>query len=531
MILRVFHNKNIFFVTIIYLLITTLLLSSCQSFIEESRSPLTIKDTEKPINDITYIVLKDATFLDVKGKDIYFRKLYKDTANVLVVLNFEAKDKTGTKYEKLVPINNIKELIYESSEFSLGKTLLLIGGIIVLGAIAFIIGLFVYLSSHPIRSCPYIYSFDGTKYIMDAEPLGGAVCEGLERSDFSKLEHLAPVDGKFNVLVKNVNEEKQRLDEMNFYSIRHDEDSKTAADANGNFYEFKTENAPALVTNDEGRDITKFFTEKDNIRWQNDLPLKSTDAIPTGKDIIKIKFPKPQNAKDAALIINGGTSSFGSNMIYELLKVQGNKVDEWFKSISSGSKAQTELFNVMHRDGLYYMDILVNGSKAGTMRGNGPMADEDILFPLDLSNVQGDTVEVVLTPSKYFWKFDKISISYDYKKTVPDNIEKLNISGAINEKGKDMSSELSTVDKNYYNMDTKKDLLNINIPVPENYCKSKNDIYVKTTGWYDIILPKDKQPDKELISKLFNTPGGILNYAIELYRNEIQNLTEIINQN
>jgi len=67
--------------------------------------------------------------------------------------------------------------------------------------------------------------------------------------------------------------------------------------------------------------------------------------------------------------------------------------------------------------------------------------------------------------------------------------------------------------------------------VPGNFSKSKNDIYVKTTGWYDINLSKDKSPDSGMISRMFNSPGGILKYAIEIYRNEIKNLSGILNQN
>lgn len=531
MLQRLFRNGSVFATSIILLLITSLIISSCETYKAEIKSPESVEGIPQPIKNITHIVMKDASYINVTGKDIYFEKLFHDTANVIIVKNFESKDKTGTYYDKIIPLDNIKELIYEHSEFDLGKTMILTGGLILSAAILFVAFILISLSNHPPHSCPYIYSFDGEKYIMDAEPLGGAVCEGLQRSDVSRLEHIAPINGKFNVLVKNVNEEKQRLDEMKFFSIRHNEDSKTAPDNNGDFYEYKSENAPSVVTNDEGNNITKFFTDKDNVRWQNDLPLNSKDKIPEGKDRLSIKFPKPKDAKNAALIINGGTSYIGSNMIYELLKIQGNKVDDWYKSISPGSEAQSELFNVMHHDGLYYMDIFVNGKNAGIMRGNGPMADEDILFPLDLSSVQGDTVEVVLTPSKYFWKFDKISISYDFKKTDESDIIPLNISNAADFSGKNMLPELSAVDKNYYNMDTRQDALNISIDVPGNFSKSKDDIYVKTTGWYDINLSKDKSPDNGMISRMFNTPGEILKYAIEIYRNEIKNLSGILNQN
>ncbi len=48
------------------------------------------------------------------------------------------------------------------------------------------------------ESCPFIYSWDGERWVFDAEPYGGATTRGLERDDFSELENLVAVNGEYH---------------------------------------------------------------------------------------------------------------------------------------------------------------------------------------------------------------------------------------------------------------------------------------------------------------------------------------------
>ena len=53
------------------------------------------------------------------------------------------------------------------------------------------------------QSCPFVYSWDGTTFVFDAEPYGGATTRGLERDDVSYLEHLVRVGGEYRLLMTN----------------------------------------------------------------------------------------------------------------------------------------------------------------------------------------------------------------------------------------------------------------------------------------------------------------------------------------
>jgi hypothetical protein len=73
----------------------------------------------------------------------------------------------------------------------------------------------------PIWSCPFVYSHDGSIYVLDGEPYGGSICEGLARTDLCELEHLLAVNGKYRLIVSNELDETQYIDELALLVIDH----------------------------------------------------------------------------------------------------------------------------------------------------------------------------------------------------------------------------------------------------------------------------------------------------------------------
>jgi len=538
--------KNRFAVSLIYLLVFSIFLTSCETVSNQRISPQTIKNNQTQISGATHLVMKDGTFIPLKDLQVFYFEKYKDNANVLVVKSNtgfpyrdSVKNVTYIKYsEKVYPVDSIKELYVEKREIDAANTILLVVGSLAAVAIIFLaisFATFVHdMNSSPHKCCPYIFSFNGSEYILDAEPLGGAVCEGLERTDVSRLDNLVNSDGKLKLIVKNINEEQQRIDELKFFNIRHTSNERIAPDFNRKFYKYTSSEKPLSAVNEEGKDITKFLLDKDNVKWQNDLPSDTLQRSFNSKETITLKFPKPKNAKNAMLLINGGASYFGSNMIKELLDLKGDKVDEWYKSIYPGSTEQRKLFNVMHRDETYYMDIKIAEDNklrnTGIMKSNGPMVDEDVLYPVNLENHNSDFVEIVLTPQRYFWKFDQINIIYDYDEVNLNDIETLNITYAMDNNGIDVRNKLTSTDKDYYRMPNVGDKVDLYINTPDNYSKETNDVFVATTGWYEINLEKNTRPNDALIDNILNNDGGLLKYALGLYYSSLKSISQIYNQ-
>ena len=114
----------------------------------------------------------------------------------------------------------------------------------------------------------------------------------------------------------------------------------------------------------------------------------------------------------------------------------------------------------------------------------------------------------MLTPQRFFWKFEQIYIVYDYKEVNSNDIETLNIAYAKDNNGNDVIDKLSASDKNYYRMPNVGDKMELYINTPDNYSNETNDIFVATTGWYEINLEKNAEPKDKLIENIFSNEGG-----------------------
>ncbi len=546
MFFRIFNNLRCkpFTAFIIYTLITCYLLttSGCETT-TTTRYPAEYLKTQKRLSDITHIILKDGTYMNLEDKEVFYMAKYRDTSNVLVFLTNDTvrADENGKKVVKIkktetfLPLDRIQEIYITKTEIDAGNTILLSVGI-VLGVFVLILIIAAISWSGGHNSCPYIYSYDGTKYVYDAEPLGGVICEGLMRTDYSRLEHLAPdTQGKFKLLIRNENDEQQFLDEIKLISVNHKEGNFVTPNPEGEFFEYKTIVPPVSVTDESGKDITKFLMEKDDIKWQTDLTTSFQSAalstLNSGKHTLKFQFKKPEGAKSALIFFNGGTALWGSEMVKSMLELRGDKVDDWYKSVNEGGEEFLKLYSFMEREELFFLKVNLKEDGKYTVRtyipGGGPKVDEDKIIRLPLENVSGEYIEFTLNPPAGYWKIDQIGMIFDYEIAGKENIQTISASFGKDHDGNDITTSLSKIDKNYYQMPLVGNKSDLYFDVPAGFERTRNEIFLKTTGWYEVNIDKMKPEQKDLISEIMSTPGKIIYYSMSLYNLKLKELTEL----
>jgi hypothetical protein len=265
-------------------------------------------------------------------------------------------------------------------------------------------------------SCPYVYSFDGDHYVMDAEPLSGAITKGFERNDLCRLDHLRAVNGQYEVLVRNELQETQYIDQMQLRVIDHPSGSTVCTDINGALHVLGDQVAPAAAHDEAGVDLRALLRASDHIPWQSTMPLDESWRDISLRNELTFEFAKPRDVTQANLVIDAATSQWGSIMMRQMMEARGNRLADWYASVDQRGLAMTELLNFNQREELYFLKLYVQEGtrwvQQGWIPGGGPAASELRAIPLDLSGVTGNTVRVRVEPPRGYWSFDYIAMSY-----------------------------------------------------------------------------------------------------------------------
>jgi hypothetical protein len=383
------------------------------------------------------------------------------------------------------------------------------------------------------ESCPFVYSYDGEKYTFDGEPLGGAISKGLEMTDLSRLEYLKPAGGKYRLLFRNEVEETQYIDEASIIIIDHEPGFKIVPDLAGRLHTIKDPILPFSAVDEERNDLTKFVRESDGVAWQTIMPQDDSYKSEELRHSLTFEFIKPRELNRANLLVNIGTTAWGSNMIRELLQLYGNTVDDWYEGIDRGGPELQQLNYMINREEHFRLKFLVDEGgewvEYASIPGSGPLIIEDRLIPLDLHSIESDTVRIRVNPPKGYWTVDYIALTYDYYP--PPEYTALTISSAIDHRGDNIKELLSQRDGEYYIMPSVGDWFNIDFDVPDQSEGTERTIFLKSTGYYDIHLDKTRPPQPELLQKIAGTPGYIIEYTLDLYIEWYRQMAEEFNQN
>jgi len=369
------------------------------------------------------------------------------------------------------------------------------------------------------ESCPFVYSFDGTQYILDAEPLGGAICRALQRSEYSKLEHISNVNDNYRLKFRNETSETQHLDQVQLLVVDHDPDQAAVPDVYGKMHLVRQMVRPSKAADEIGRTILPFVIEDDGMPWQTILTESELLSASDSRHHLIVEFPKPTDAATAHLVYNAGTAVWGSHMIREMVEARGSGIDSWYESLNQFGTVFLRLIKFNVDEELYILKInVMKGSlstERGRIYGGGPFATENRFASFDVSDIAGDKLTLNLNPPKGFWTLDYLAVQYDHDSTVtPLNCRILD---GIDQDGQSIVSAISEEDGVYHEMPLIGDFVDFAFDVPVLPSDVARSVFLHTTGYYELHMNKELPEKQKLIDSILQNPGSIASYSTKKY--------------
>jgi hypothetical protein len=366
------------------------------------------------------------------------------------------------------------------------------------------------------QSCPFVYSWDGTRYVFDAEPYGGAITRGLERDDYAELEHLREQNGQYRLLLTNEVDETQFTNLMELWVVDHAPGTRVVADEHGKVYGLSAIEPLAAARDRYGNDLRPWLVSTDRKIWE-------PDAIPGPDGSLRqeviLTFSKPEGATQANLIANAATGLWGSYMIKKMVELRGRETAAWFASLDGNAAAAQAVHTWSEREETYRLRIEVEEPTGwelrGTLAGGGPLLAEDRVAPLDVSRTRGSQLRIRLRPPAGFWAFNSFAMAFGAGQSVA--IDRIGALSAATSEGRNILPDLLASDDRYYPMPTMSDRAELAYPAPARKKGMDRTVFLHSRGWYQLHLRQDGDPDTATISRIMAVPGAAASFAADRF--------------
>ena len=410
-----------------------------------------------------------------------------------------------------MPLSEIQTIWVERRGLKKVATIGLTAGLVV-GGLALVTIILVAVKG----SCPFVYSWDGTQYVFDAEPYGGAITRGLERDDFAELEHLRERDGAYRLLLTNEVDETQFTNLMELWVVDHPTGTRVASDQRGTLYTLADPQPPVAARDSLGRDLLPWLVKKDRLIWE---PPAEPDSNGNLRQDIVLTFPKPEGAARAKLEVNVATGLWGSYVVKQMVQLRGRDIGEWYRQIDESQAARDELHARHLREELFLLKVYVEEPSGWVERGvvpaGGPVLAPNRIVPLDVSGVRGGELRIRIRPPAGCWALNSFAVDYGGERDF--SVARIAPSSAQDQGGENVLPELLAGDDRYCAMPSIGDRAYLSFPAPPRRTGATRTVFLHSRGYYRLHLREDEAPDTAALKRLRDEPGSGAAFSAERY--------------
>lgn len=367
-------------------------------------------------------------------------------------------------------------------------------------------------------SCPFVYSFDGERYVLDTEVFGGAIFEAAQRSDRASLDHLVEADGAYRLRLANELQEVQYVDGVELIVVDHPTGTRVVPSLDGRLHVLGNPVLPSRATDLGGADVRALLSDAGGGPWVSNPFAHGGDRAGDGRDGVVLEFPRPSGAATATLAFRARSTPWASVLLRRVLGLHGRDQAAWTGRMNADAAARGAFLGALRREGLLTIRVWTGSAwrEAGFLANMAEAVDREQAIVVDLAGIPGDVLRVRVDSTAGMWILH--GAEADFGATSPARVTELPPSTARTARGDDIRDVLAAVDGRRLVMNPGLDSADLVFDAPPREPGLRRSFLFQATGYYTILVPADGEPQPDLYESLVAEPGAFARYSAELLR-------------
>ncbi|MGZ8554548.1 MAG: hypothetical protein ACXWV8_14145 [Chitinophagaceae bacterium] len=362
-------------------------------------------------------------------------------------------------------------------------------------------------------SCPFVSAYDGNEFSLQGEIYGGSIYPQLARHDYMPLKMSPKPDGTLQVKISNELHERQYTDIADLWVITHDKKTRVLADEQGNLYSVADPQPPLSAELNHHKNVLPGIKKAGDYQL---LYMDDSSKSDARNDIV-MKFNRPAGVSKAKLLLTLKNSYWLDLLYGELAKGFGTYYASYM--IEQKSKPAAELLKWVKQQQIP-LEVAVKTNegwkKITDITTIGPLANREIVVPVELPATGELITEIKLSAGFMFWEIDYAAI--DFSNDNAFTLQKLSPTSAIDETKTNVLAKLEKEDGIYLEQPEIGNIATLTYRAKNNTDLSKGRTYIlHARGYYEHIRDFQNKPDINFLSQ-FRQPNAFPVYGMQLYK-------------
>jgi hypothetical protein len=362
----------------------------------------------------------------------------------------------------------------------------------------------------PTSSCPYVYSFDGRRYVHEGDAFPGSMFQASQATDRLVLSHLHDAHDPVRLRLANELDEVEYVDEIKLMAVDGPSEAVVTPLPSGRFRALSAPVAPIRAADLSGRPVLE-----NGEPWVGS-PLSDAAGAPAGMaDGIVLEFPRPAASRSVTLAFRIEPLPWASHVLWRVLQLQGRDFPGWYARTNADAVARAEFMGAFRREG--HLRLQVWSGADWRDEGYVPVHQA---AEMSLEGIAGETLRIRLVASTPgLWKVEGVLADFGAE-TALDVIE-LPAASARTAAGEDVRNLLAAVDGRRLVM-RHGDSVDLAFVPPSPRPGRRRTFVLKAAGYYSILVPAEGEPQTALFARLVKEPGAFRWFSREVLRADIE---------